>query len=82
MLASELQRLGIPYVMTRSSDETRSLTSRRDLAACYPGSVFVSIHYNASQNTAARGVETFYHGASGRALGTQVQRALVYMTGT
>ena len=57
MLASELQRLGIPYVMTRSSDETRSLTSRRDLAARYPGSVFVSIPYNAAQNTAARGME-------------------------
>lgn len=81
MLAAELRRLGIPYVMTRSGDETRSLTSRRDLAGRYPGSVFVSIHYNAAKNTGARGIETFYHGMGGRALGAQVQRALIYMTG-
>lgn len=81
MLAAELRRLGVPYVMTRYNDETRSLTSRRDLAARYPRSVFVSIHCNAAQSTAARGVETFYHDTSGRALGAQVQRALIYMTG-
>ncbi len=81
MLAAELRRLGVPYVMTRYSDETCSLISRRDLAARYPGSVFVSIHYNAAQSTAASGIETFYHGTSGRALGAQVQRALIYMTG-
>ena len=81
LLAAELRRLGIPYVMTRCGDETRSLASRRDLAGRYPGSVFVSIHYNAAENRSARGVETFYHGASGRVLGAQVQRALIYMTG-
>ena len=54
MLAAELRRLGIPYVMTRSGDETRSLTSRRDLAGRYPGSVFVSIHYNAAEQWGTR----------------------------
>ena len=46
-------------VYTRSDDTFVTLQGRAAIANKYPKAVFVSIHFNQSDNKAARGMETF-----------------------
>jgi N-acetylmuramoyl-L-alanine amidase len=50
----------IRVVMTRSKDVAMELEDRVAVANRYRKSIFVSIHQNASLETAARGVETYF----------------------
>lgn len=54
----------VEVVMTRSGDEFIELADRRETSRRWDADVFVSIHANASHNTAARGIETYYHSRS------------------
>jgi N-acetylmuramoyl-L-alanine amidase len=58
-----LEQLGYRVVMSRTTDTFVPLSKRVELATQAHSDLFVSIHFNASQNTAASGVEVFYHGA-------------------
>ena len=63
-VARRLDRLvrakGLTTVLTRSSDETVSLAKRAQIANSEGDSIFVSIHFDEGQRTAATGVQTFY----------------------
>jgi N-acetylmuramoyl-L-alanine amidase len=67
-LARRVQRLltarGIDVVMTRSRDDTLSLKDRAATANASRGDIFVSIHINVLAPASARGIETYYLGAS------------------
>ncbi len=52
---------GADVVMTRSTDETVSLTERTDMANAYDVDRFVSVHANACGDCGAEGTETYYH---------------------
>jgi len=54
-----LQAQGIRVIMTRSTDTTVSLAERSAISNRNNTNLFVSIHRNASTNTAANGVENF-----------------------
>ncbi len=58
-LEAGLKAKGIKVVMTRDSHVSRSLNQRVAIANRYPNAIFISIHFNASSRTGARGIETF-----------------------
>ena len=64
-VALRLQRLlekepGVEVVLTRSTDVYVPLEERTEIANRHNADMFLSIHANASRNTAAKGVETFF----------------------
>lgn len=61
-LAEKLKKGSFDVVMTRSADETITLSDRALLANRSSGDLFVSIHLNALRNPSRRGVETYYLG--------------------
>ncbi|BCX49690.1 hypothetical protein HAHE_35980 [Haloferula helveola] len=75
-LEALLKKRGIRTVMTRRSDVFVSLSSRAAIANRYRSAVFVSIHFNASTNTAIKGAETYYWGTTGRMIAGAIQRRL------
>ncbi len=54
-----LQKAGFKVVMTRESDRFVELKDRAHMANRYRDAILISIHYNASSNLQATGVETF-----------------------
>ena len=75
-----LRNKGMATVMTRTRDNYISLPSRCYMANRQRGSVFVSIHFNEASRAGAKGIETFYAGSSGKALGSQVHSRLISQT--
>lgn len=55
---------GFEVVMTRTGDTSVSLQERAVLANTKRGDIFVSVHLNALQPAAAKGIETYYLGPS------------------
>jgi len=53
-------RLGAEVIYTRTSDLTVALDARAAIANQAGADLFISIHANSSDDTAARGVETYY----------------------
>lgn len=62
MLKNQLHEMGFEVQMTRDRDLYLPLTQRADMANTAKCSVFVSVHFNASENGDAYGVEVFYYG--------------------
>jgi len=54
-----LEERGFRVVMTRSDDTFISLQGRSAIANKHPRAIFVSIHFNHADRSAARGIETF-----------------------
>jgi len=60
-LAAKLRKeLGIQVVLTRKDDQYLELIDRTYLANAEAADLFISLHMNASENTDARGIETYY----------------------
>jgi N-acetylmuramoyl-L-alanine amidase len=60
-LASKLRReMGMQVVLTRSDDRFIALEDRTAIANAQEADLFVSLHMNASPNSEARGLETYY----------------------
>ena len=55
-----LQQSGVEVVLTRRSDDYVSLEERTEIANRESADLFLSIHANASANSLARGVETYF----------------------
>ncbi|MCH1430612.1 MAG: N-acetylmuramoyl-L-alanine amidase [Chlamydiales bacterium] len=61
ILKNHLSNLGYRVVLTRNSDRYITLVKRVRMANKVRNAVFVSLHFNASKNSEADGVEVFYH---------------------
>jgi N-acetylmuramoyl-L-alanine amidase len=60
-LAVKLKRdMGIEVVLTRADDRFIALEDRTAIANAEDADLFISLHMNASPNSEARGVETYY----------------------
>jgi len=59
-LAGRLRERGLRVVMTRDSDRFVPLERRTAIANDARGDLFVSIHANAAEDHAARGIETYF----------------------
>lgn len=70
-----LEDLGYRVILTRSRDIYVSLAGRAQIANKNQGDLFVSIHFNAAKNTAAKGIEVFYYNQD-KAKRTQSSRQL------
>lgn len=75
-LRAKLERDGFEVVVTRDADRTIALRERARLANDSRSDIFVSIHVNALlKHTDARGVETYYLGATNDPKLTQLAAA-------
>ena len=63
----------IPVRLTRRSDVYLTLAQRAAVANRYKDAIFVSIHFNAHNNTSIKGVETFYASAKGKRIAANIQ---------
>jgi N-acetylmuramoyl-L-alanine amidase len=60
-LALKLRReMGVQVVLTRKDDRFIPLENRTAIANAEDADLFISLHVNASENTEAKGVETYY----------------------
>lgn len=60
-LAVKLRReMGVEVVLTRTDDRFVALEDRTALANAEDADLFISLHTNASSNSEARGIETYY----------------------
>jgi N-acetylmuramoyl-L-alanine amidase len=60
-LANKLrQEMGVQVILTRSDDRFIALEDRTAIANAQDADLFVSLHMNASPNSEARGLETYY----------------------
>jgi N-acetylmuramoyl-L-alanine amidase len=80
---ARLAEAGVPVVMTRTTDKTKSLSSRAALANARKVDVFVSIHNNGSTRRSARGTEVYHQirGGASKALGKAILRELARSPG-
>jgi len=76
MTKNFLEEMGYRVILTRSKDAYVSLAQRVLIANKNKGSLFVSIHYNAAKNRAAKGVEVFYCNAKDTVWRTRSSRRL------
>lgn len=58
-LARALHQMGFVVALTRNEDRFVELNKRPAIAADFNADLFLSIHFNAATNTAARGIEVF-----------------------
>jgi N-acetylmuramoyl-L-alanine amidase len=63
-----LEAQGAKVVLTRADDSDKELNERTDLSNHERPNIFVSIHINASNNSKADGIETYYYTAQSRVL--------------
>ncbi len=75
-----LQSAGFRTVMVRDDDTFVELDDRVAIADRYPNGILVSIHYNASGNSGASGIETYFWRADSYGLAARVARHLVEET--
>ncbi len=73
-LARILRGKGFHVIETRKSDVFIPLGGRTAVPNRTGGAIFVSIHYNWSRRTAARGIEIYYHGSRSRRLASNILR--------
>ncbi len=71
-----LRSQGLRTVMTRRNDQYISLPERVRIANRQEDAIFVSIHFNASSNRQATGIETFHFG-DGHGLATNIQNEMI-----
>ena len=77
IVAQRLRAAGATVHMTRTGDTTMSLQQRVAFTRRTQADMFVSIHANASTNSAAHGTETFYYRANGEPLARAIHNRLV-----
>lgn len=73
-VADYLRMANNEVFLTRTDDQTLSLSNRMELARSWQADLFVSLHFNTAANPAARGSETFLLAAGGQP-GTQSSTA-------
>ena len=82
LVRNELRNAGVRTLLTREDDRFIELDDRVRMAnAKGPGTVLISIHYDAVSNRGMNGAKTFYWRADSHGLATRIQQHLVTATG-
>lgn len=76
LVQSQLRKLGYKTILTRQTDIFVPLLRRSELANSHQAKVFVSIHYNYSQNHSALGTEIYYYADKKGSKRTNLSRIL------
>lgn len=82
-LAERLRTAGIQVTLTRTADETVSLTKRAEISNHIRPDLFISIHANSFSHKEVQGTETYYKNESAKATAAakMVQQELVRALG-
>lgn len=80
-LGQILSQKGYRVVFTREDDRFIPLQGRVDIAEQVNANIFVSIHHNASENTATDGIQTYYIRENSHRLAKIVHRNLISRVG-
>ncbi|RID89544.1 hypothetical protein D1953_00025 [Peribacillus asahii] len=82
-LQTLLKKAGAKVVMTRSTDTYLTLAQRVAVSHNNKADAFVSLHYNSSSSSSAKGIETFYWATNvnEKTLAQYVQAEVVKQTG-
>jgi len=75
-----LQKAGFQTLLTRSNDTFIPLDTRVAIANAHPGSVFVSIHFDASPRRFPAGIDAHYYSASSAPLAASIVKNLIAST--
>ncbi|WP_139377094.1 N-acetylmuramoyl-L-alanine amidase [Halobacillus hunanensis] len=81
VVSEQLEQAGATVIMTRSSDRYLSLEERVSISNDYNTHAFISLHYNSSIYSSARGISTYYYSDADKGLADQIQDQLVAHTG-
>lgn len=81
VVSDQLEQAGANVIMTRSSDRYLSLEERVAISHDYNTHAFISLHYNSSIYSNARGISTYYYSNTDKGLADQVQDQLIAHTG-
>lgn len=76
-LKRALEARGLKVYMTRDHDEYLTLSRITQITNQIRPDVFVSVHHNASNNPAIRGIETYYYTPQSRPLADKIHRKMV-----
>lgn len=77
-IQERLKKSGHRVIMTRDGDYFVELSRRVSISNKAPGrAVFVSVHFNASPNTEAKGIETYYYSSGSSQLAYAVHSRMV-----
>ncbi|QNG60229.1 SH3 domain-containing protein [Bacillus sp. PAMC26568] len=81
LLQSKLAQYGVNVVLTRSTDIYLDLPSRVKVSHNHLADAFISVHYNSSVSTSARGIETLYYTyAKDYSLANLIQQEMIKKT--
>ncbi len=73
---SGLRSRGVKTAMTRRTDVFVELEQRTRSANRVPSSIFVSIHFNGTRNTAISGGEVYYRSHQGKIIAASISRSI------
>lgn len=76
LLSSKLQAAGANVILTRESDEYVDLRKRVTIGHQVDADAFISLHYDAIDNSSVRGFTTYYMHSYQRELATYVHKGL------
>lgn len=76
LLTSKLQSAGANVIMTRESDVYVDLRKRVSVATKNNADAFISIHYDATENSTVRGFTTYYTNSNSKKLANAVHKGL------
>lgn len=76
----KLEKHGIDVITSRESDEYISLRERTNKSNLADVDMFVSIHQNSAEDTATKGIETFYYNDENKKFAEVIQRNLLSTT--
>jgi len=81
-LAATLRKAGLNVVETRTGDYFVTLDDRVGFSNRLRNSIFVSVHYNWSNRTGARGIETYYMNPNSTRLASRIQQKMLRVYST
>ncbi|MGE7673916.1 N-acetylmuramoyl-L-alanine amidase [Lysinibacillus sp. NPDC094403] len=76
LLASKLSAAGANVVMTRESDEYVALRKRVSIAHQYEADAFISIHYDATDDSSINGFTSYYMNSNQQGLAEAINQGL------
>lgn len=76
-LAATLRKAGLNVVETRTGDYFVTLDDRVRVSNRLRNSIFVSVHYNWSNRSGARGMETYYMNPNSARLASRIQQNML-----
>lgn len=76
LLASKLSAAGADVIMTRESDEYVALRKRISVAHQYEADAFISIHYDATDDSSISGFTTYYLNSNQHGLANSIHAGL------